>query len=66
MDVLHEVEENLRALSVEARKSKMLSGVKEAAERSTLKLRNLKEAYAGYLRQKRLAEENGGRHIHVQ
>jgi hypothetical protein len=57
MELLGEVEENLRALSVEARKSKQLSGVKEAAERGTLKLRNLKESYAGYLRLKRKAEE---------
>jgi hypothetical protein len=32
MELLGEVEENLRALSVEARKLKHLSGVKEAAE----------------------------------
>lgn len=57
MELLGEVEENLRAISVEARKSKQLSGVKEAAERGTLKLRNLKESYAGFLRLKRKAEE---------
>jgi len=60
MDLLGEVEENLRALSVEARKSKQLSGVKEAAERGTLKCRSLKEGYAGYLRQKRKQEEESG------
>ena len=38
--------------------SRQLSGVKEAAERGTLKLRNFKEAYAGYLRQRRLAENS--------
>ena len=60
MELLGEVEENLRALSVEARKAKQLSGVKEAAERGTLKCRSLKEGYAGYLRQKRKQEEESG------
>lgn len=57
MEFLGEVEEHLREISVEARKSKQLSGVKEAAERGTLKLRNLKENYAGFLRLKRKAED---------
>lgn len=60
MELLGEVEEHLRALSVEARKAKQLSGVKEAAERGTLKCRSLKEGYAGYLRQKRKQEEESG------
>lgn len=41
MELLSEVEESLRGLSVEARKN--LPDVKEAAERGTLKLRSLKE-----------------------
>ena len=35
------------------------AGVKEAAERGTLKCRSLKEGYAGYLRQRRKGEESG-------
>ena len=38
MELLAECEENLRALSVEARKLTRLSGVKEAAERGILKV----------------------------
>ena len=59
MELLGEVEEHLRALSVEARKSRQLSGVKEAAERGTLKLRGLKTEFAGHLRASRKAEEQG-------
>ncbi len=59
MELLGEVEEHLRALSVEARKNRQLSGVREAAERGTLKLRGLKTDFAGYLRKIRKAEEQG-------
>lgn len=59
MEVLQEVEEHLRTLSVEARKAKQLSGVKEAAERGIVRLRGLKEAYSAHLRQSREAEARG-------
>jgi len=45
MELLGEVEENLRALSVEARKVKQLSGVKEAAEVSPRLLKSYVRVY---------------------
>ena len=60
MIFIRSVEEDLRALSTEARRSRHLSGVKEAAERGIVRLRSLQEEYSAALRRARQSAEAAG------
>ena len=53
MALLRAIEDVLRELSVQARRPRHLSDVKEAAERGILKLRQLQESYSASLRRQR-------------